>query len=224
MNRVLVSIGGITIYWYSFLIFMSILIGLYLVKKEVVKTKIDKDFIFDLIFYLIPICIFGARIYYVVFNFKIFKNNLIDIFKIWEGGLAIYGGVLAGLIFTFFYCKKKHQNILTTLDILAPCLILGQAIGRWGNFFNSEAHGATTTLTHLKSLHIPNFIITGFEEMIIENYKGILEYEDYYVRVNTYIGIVNIHGINLRLEKMTEDNIKIIGKIESIEIERTIDS
>ncbi len=72
--------------------------------------------------------------------------------------------------------------------------------------------------------NIPNFIITGFEDMIIENYKGILEYEDYYVRVNTYIGIVNIHGFNLRLEKMTEDNIKIIGKIESIEIERTIDS
>ena len=71
--------------------------------------------------------------------------------------------------------------------------------------------------------NIPNFIITGFEDMIIENYKGILEYEDYYVRVNTYIGIVNIHGFNLRLEKMTEDNIKIIGKIESIEIERTID-
>ena len=72
--------------------------------------------------------------------------------------------------------------------------------------------------------NIPNFIITGFEDMIIENYKGILEYEDYYVRVNTYIGIINIHGTNLRLEKMTEDNIKIIGKIESIEIERTIDS
>ena len=72
--------------------------------------------------------------------------------------------------------------------------------------------------------NIPNFIITGFEDMIIENYKGILEYEDYYVRVNTYIGIVNIHGTNIRLEKMTEDNIKIIGKIESIEIERTIDS
>ena len=72
--------------------------------------------------------------------------------------------------------------------------------------------------------NITNFIITGFEDMIIENYKGILEYEDYYVRVNTYIGIVNIHGTNLRLEKMTEDNIKIIGKIESIEIERTIDS
>ena len=72
--------------------------------------------------------------------------------------------------------------------------------------------------------NIPNFIITGFEDMVIENYKGLLEYEDYYIRVNTYIGIVNIHGINLKLEKMTEDNIKIIGKIESIEIERTVDN
>lgn len=71
--------------------------------------------------------------------------------------------------------------------------------------------------------NIPNFIITGFEEIIIENYKGILEYEDYYIRINTFIGIVNINGINLKLEKMTEDNIKITGKIESIDIERMID-
>ena len=71
--------------------------------------------------------------------------------------------------------------------------------------------------------NVPNFILTGFEELIIENYKGILEYEDYYVRVNTFIGIVNIHGINLKLEKMTEDNIKITGKIESLEIERMMD-
>ena len=71
--------------------------------------------------------------------------------------------------------------------------------------------------------NIPNFIITGFEEMIIENYKGMLEYEDYYVRINTCIGIVNIHGINLRLEKITDENIKIIGKMESIDLERNIE-
>jgi sporulation protein YqfC len=71
--------------------------------------------------------------------------------------------------------------------------------------------------------NIPNFIITGFEEVIIENYKGILEYEDFYVRVNTFIGIINIHGINLKLDKMTEDNLKITGKIEKIDIERTVD-
>ena len=69
----------------------------------------------------------------------------------------------------------------------------------------------------------PNFIITGFEEMIIENYKGILEYEDFFVRINTFIGIVNIHGINLKLDKMTEDNLKITGRIETIDIERMVD-
>ena len=69
----------------------------------------------------------------------------------------------------------------------------------------------------------PNIILTGFEEMIIENNKGILEYEDYYVRINTHIGIVNVHGLNLKLEKMTEDNLKIIGKIEKIELETTSD-
>ena len=161
MDRVLISIGPITIYWYSFLIFLSILIGLLIVKKEVVKTKLDKDFIFDLIFYLIPVAIVGARIYYVIFNYSVFKDNFIDVFKIWEGGLAIYGAVIAGILFTIYYCKKKKQSILLTLDILAPCLVLGQAIGRWGNYFNGEAHGVVTSLAYLKSLHIPYFIIKG---------------------------------------------------------------
>lgn len=71
--------------------------------------------------------------------------------------------------------------------------------------------------------NVPNIILTGFEEMIIENNKGILEYEDYFIRVNTFIGIINIHGINLKLEKMTEDNLKIKGKIEKIDIERIKD-
>ncbi len=71
--------------------------------------------------------------------------------------------------------------------------------------------------------NVPNIILTGFEEMIIENNKGILEYEDYYVRVNTSIGIININGINLKLEKITEDNLKISGKIEKIDIERIED-
>lgn len=161
MNRILISIGPITIYWYSFLIFISILIGMFIIKKEVKKTKLDKDFIFDLIFYLIPICIIGARLYYVIFNFSAFKNNIIDILKIWEGGLAIYGVVISGVLFIIYYCKKKKQSILLTLDIIAPCLILGQAFGRWGNFFNSEAHGAITTLEYLNSLHLPKFIIDG---------------------------------------------------------------
>lgn len=161
MDRVFISIGGINIYWYSVLIVVSLVIGIFFSVKEAKKNGLTKEFITDLIFYIIPVAILGARIYYVIFNFSAFKDNLIDIFKIWEGGLAIYGSVIAAIIFIIFYCKKKNKNILLTLDTLTPYLILGQSIGRWGNFINKEAHGALTTYEQLKSMHIPNFIIEG---------------------------------------------------------------
>jgi len=161
MDRVFISIGPINIYWYSVLIVVSIIIGMYFSLKEAKKNGLTKNFLYDLIFYLIPVAIIGARLYYVIFNFSSFKNNLLDIFKVWEGGLAIYGSVIAAIIFIVCYCKKKKKNILLTLDTLAPYLILGQAIGRWGNFINKEAHGAATTLEHLKNMYLPNFIIKG---------------------------------------------------------------
>ena len=161
MNRIFISIGPITIYWYSVLIMTGVLIGIYFSGRQAEKNGISKKFINDLSFYLVIIAILGARIYYVIFNFSVFKNNILDIFKIWEGGLAIYGAILAGALFTIYYCKKKDKEPLLVLDTFTPYLILGQSIGRWGNFFNSEAYGEITTLTHLQKLHIPNFIIKG---------------------------------------------------------------
>ena len=161
MNRVFLKLGPITIYWYAVLIVLAICIGIYFSTKEAKKNGLGRDFLMDLIFYVIPIGILGARLYYVIFNFSVFKDNLLDIFKIWEGGLAIYGAVISGIIFVVYYCKKHSKNILLTIDTIVPYLILGQAIGRWGNFINKEAHGAVTTLGHLESLHLPNFIING---------------------------------------------------------------
>lgn len=161
MDRVFFKLGPITIYWYAVLIVIAICIGVYFSTREAKNNGLGKEFITDLIFYTIPISILGARIYYVIFNFSVFKDNIIDIFKIWEGGLAIYGAVISGIIFIIYYCKKKNKDILLTLDTMVPYLILGQAIGRWGNFINKEAHGSITTLSHLKELHIPNFIIEG---------------------------------------------------------------
>lgn len=161
MNRVFISIGPINIYWYAILIVSSIIIGMYFGGKEANKNGLGKEFLLDLAYYLILVGVLGARIYYVVFNFSIFKENPLDIFKIWEGGLAIYGGVLFGIVFTIYYCKKKNKNILLTLDTITPYLILGQAIGRWGNFINKEAYGSITTLSYLRNLHIPEFIIKG---------------------------------------------------------------
>ncbi len=161
MNRVFLKLGPITIYWYAVLIVLAICIGIYFSTKEAKKNGLGRDFLMDLIFYVIPIGILGARLYYVIFNFSVFKDNLLDIFKIWEGGLAIYGAVISGIIFVVYFCKKNNKNILLTIDTIIPYLILGQAIGRWGNFINKEAHGAVTTLGHLKNLHLPNFIING---------------------------------------------------------------
>jgi len=161
MNRVFISIGNINIYWYSVLIVVSIVIGMYFSLKEAVKNGLGKEFLYDLIFYLIPIAIIGARVYYVTFNFSLFQDDILSIFRVWEGGLAIYGSVIASLLFIIFYCKKKNKDVLLTVDTLVPYLILGQSIGRWGNFINQEAHGAVTSLEYLESMHIPSFIIEG---------------------------------------------------------------
>lgn len=161
MDRVFFSFGPITIYWYSVLIITAIIIGIYFSSRVADKNGITKDYLIDLIFYLIPIGIIGARIYYVIFNFSIFKDNVLDIFKIWEGGLAIYGAVIASIIFIVVYSKKKNKDLLLTIDTLVPYLILGQAIGRWGNFINKEAYGTITTFSKLMSLKVPSFIIKG---------------------------------------------------------------
>ena len=160
MDRVFISFGGITIYWYSITMLLGIIIGFYIALKEAKRIGLKK-YIEDLAFYLIIFGIIGARLYYVIFEFDSYKYDLLSIFKVWEGGLAIYGGIIAGFITILYYAKKHNESVIKTTDILAPSLIIGQAIGRWGNFFNSEAHGIATTLEHLKSLHIPKFIING---------------------------------------------------------------
>ena len=161
MNPILIELGPITIYWYTVMIFIAFLLGGTLALNEAKKWKISEDFMINLFFYMIPISIIGARLYYVIFNLDYYSVNPIAIFKIWEGGLAIHGGLIAGFIFLIIYCKKYKVDWKRMLDILVVSVALGQAIGRWGNFFNGEAHGAVTTLEALKAWHLPNFIIEG---------------------------------------------------------------
>ncbi len=163
MDPIMFSIFGIDIYWYSVFILIGIIIGMILLEKEAKKFKYPPDLIFNICFWAIIIGIIGARLYYCLFNFSYYKNNLLEIFAIWNGGLAIHGGLIAGLLTVIFLAKKHHLNFLKLLDMAIPSLILAQAIGRWGNFFNSEAHGIATTYTQLKDLLIPEFIIEGME-------------------------------------------------------------
>ena len=160
MNPI-IDLGIISIHWYSILLFIAILIGSNLAIKEAKKHGFEEDFMVNLLFLGVIIGILGARIYYVIFNFDYYKNNLIEIFKVWNGGLAIHGGIIAGFITIAIICYKKKVNLLKILDYLVVGLVIAQAIGRWGNFFNGESHGAITSLSYLESLHLPQFIIDG---------------------------------------------------------------
>lgn len=159
MNAVLLDLGIIKIYWYSVIVFFAILLGGSLALKESKKWKIPEDFMVNLFFFIIPIALIGARLYFVAFHWDYYGSHFIDIFKVWEGGLAIHGGLIAGFIFVIFYARKYKINTRRLIDIIVVSLLLGQAIGRWGNFFNGEAHGAATTLEALKWL--PEFIREG---------------------------------------------------------------
>ncbi len=160
MDRYIFSIGNIDVEWYSFLIVVGAILAIILTIREAKIFNYPIDFTFNLCFWVIIVGIIGARLYYVLFNLDSY-SNFWDIFKIWEGGLAIHGGIIFGLITCVLYCKKYNARTIRVLDFIVPGLLLAQAIGRWGNFFNGEAHGAATTLVHLQNLHLPEFIIEG---------------------------------------------------------------
>lgn len=160
-NPVMISLFGLEIRWYSFLLLLAIVIGTYLLMKEGKKYNYPKDFLFNLIFWVVIFGFIGARVYYVIFNYKLYLNEPLSILKVWEGGLAIHGGLIGGFITLVLYCRKYNTRIFKMTDMISISLLLGQAIGRWGNFFNSEAHGGATTLLALQNKHIPDFIIQG---------------------------------------------------------------
>lgn len=161
MDRVAVDLGFIQIYWYSIFIFIAMVVACFFICKEAKKREIDEEFMTNLIFNTIIISILGARAYYVIFNLGYYLGNPVEIFEIWNGGLAIHGGILAATLFMMHYCKKHNVEFLKIADIAVVGLIIGQAIGRWGNFFNSEAYGQITTYQTLIESGIPKFVVDG---------------------------------------------------------------
>ena len=127
--------------WYSFLIVIGASLALFFSCREEKYARLPRDTVLDLALWLIPGGIIGARVYYVVFSFHQFQNDLFSVFRVWEGGLAIYGGIIAGLLVLFIFCRRRNISFLLLCDIIVPGLALAQAIGRWGNWFNMEAYG-----------------------------------------------------------------------------------
>ncbi len=161
MNPIAIDLGFIKIYWYSITMLLAILTGALLFLKESKKQKLEENFIYNTAFYTILFGIIGARLYYVLFNFSYYIKNPIEIIEVWNGGLAIHGAIIAGVITIAYHCNKNKVSFLRILDIASPAVIIAQAIGRWGNFFNSEAHGPMVSRIFLEKLHLPKFIING---------------------------------------------------------------
>ena len=140
-----INIGGFEIKYYGMIIATGFLLGLivsyYAAKHE---NKFNPELVFDYLIAMIIPAIVGARLYYVIFSWDYYKNHLSEIIQIRNGGLAIYGGVIAGAITLYIFCKKKHISILQFGDVAVKGLLVGQILGRWGNFFNREAFGSYT--------------------------------------------------------------------------------
>lgn len=143
--KTVVTFGGFQITWYALFILGGALLAYFLSLKAFKKKGYDVEIFENFFFYMLPIAIIGARLYYVIFEWQQYQGDLIRIFFIWEGGLAIHGGIIAAVIFGFFYFKKLNINALYVMDVAFPFLMIAQAIGRIGNFMNQEAYGSIVT-------------------------------------------------------------------------------
>lgn len=156
IDPVAISIGPLSIRWYGIIMASAFLLGIYLAYQRAQRNNIDPNHILNMVTLIIPASIIGARLYYVIFTWDNYRNAPLEAFAIWHGGLAIHGGIAGGLLAGLFYVYRYKIPVWKTADIIAPSLILGQAIGRWGNFINQEAHGGPVTEQFMS--YFPTFI------------------------------------------------------------------
>ncbi len=159
IDPVAVSLGPIQVHWYGIIMGTAVLLGLWIAIREGQRHGLDSELFLDMMIWVIPAAIVGARLYYVAFEWEYYLQNPGDIIAVWKGGLAIHGGLIGALIAGAFFVKKRGVPFLQIADIVAPSIILGQAIGRWGNFMNQEAHGGEVSRQFLEGLYLPDWLI-----------------------------------------------------------------
>lgn len=196
LNPIAIEFGPISIYWYGILIGLGAFLGYLIANHEAKKRGIPDDMLADLLMYALPAAIIGARIYYVIFRWSDFAEDPIRVFFIWEGGLAIHGGLIAAVITAVIFAKKKGISFWKIADITAPSILLGQAIGRWGNFMNQEVFGGEVSRAFLENMMLPNFVI---DQMFINGayYAPTFLYESIWNIVGVVI-LLSLRRVNLR--------------------------
>ncbi|GAB6257352.1 MULTISPECIES: prolipoprotein diacylglyceryl transferase [Peribacillus] len=188
LNPIAIDLGPIQVHWYGLIIGFGVLLGLIIALRESERRGLDKEIFTDMILFAVPIAIISARIYYVIFQWEYYSQNPGDIIKIWNGGIAIHGALIGSVLTAIVFAKVKKVSFWKLADIAAPSLLLGQAIGRWGNFMNQEAHGGEITRSFLENMHLPEFIIN---QMYING--------TYYHPTFLYESIWNILGVIILL-------------------------
>ncbi|MDQ1002743.1 phosphatidylglycerol:prolipoprotein diacylglycerol transferase [Neobacillus niacini] len=196
LDPLLIELGPLTIHWYGVIIAAGAMLGLWLATRESVRQGLARETFMDVVLYAIPIAIISARAYYVIFRWDYYSVHPAEIVKIWEGGIAIHGALIGSFITAYVFARKRGISFWKLADIAAPSLILGQAIGRWGNFMNQEAHGGEVTRIFLENLHLPTFIIN---QMYIDGhyYQPAFLYESVWNMIGFAI-LLGLRRVNLK--------------------------
>ncbi|MBU4439556.1 MAG: prolipoprotein diacylglyceryl transferase [Acetobacterium sp.] len=220
-NPIAFAAFGLEVRWYGVLIASALLIGLFIAIKRAPKYGIDSEIILDFFLYMIPAVIIGARLYYVIFSYDYYVAHPDEIIATWHGGLAIHGGIIAGVIVALVFCRVKKISFFALADVLIPALPLGQAIGRWGNFFNQEAYGSQTDLPWaitvndaalgLIKVH-PTFLYESIWDLLVFGF--LFFYEDKIKKVDgellfVYLGLYSIG--RFFIEGLRTDSLMFMG-------------
>ena len=150
------SIFGREIYFYGVIIALGFVLGILYCARRAPEFGISSDSVYDMMIWMIPLSILGARLYFVLFQTEYYFAHPAEILAVWEGGLAIYGGIISGVLVAFVFCRVRHIAFLDMLDLMSFGVLIGQALGRWGNFFNREAFGAETEIFCRMGLTAPD--------------------------------------------------------------------
>ncbi|MDM5228468.1 prolipoprotein diacylglyceryl transferase [Cytobacillus sp. NJ13] len=196
LDPIAISLGPIQVHWYGLIIGAGIALALIIAMREGERRGLPKDIFADLMLWAIPIAIISARIYYVIFQWDFYSQNPGEIIKIWNGGIAIHGALIGSVITAYVFAKKRKISFWKLADIAAPSIILGQAIGRWGNFMNQEAHGREVSRAFLENMYLPEFII---DQMYINGayYHPTFLYESIW-NIIGFIILILLRRVNLR--------------------------
>ncbi|GBG95396.1 diacylglyceryl transferase [Ligilactobacillus salitolerans] len=183
LNPIAISFGPFEVRWYGLIIASAVILAVYLSVREGKKRGLKEDYFYDYLLWALPFALIGARLYYVVFEWPYYAAHPSEIYRIWDGGIAIYGCLIAAVIVLLVYTRRHQLSSWLFLDVISPSVLLAQGIGRWGNFMNQEAHGRKTSLEFLQNLHLPHSIV---EQM---NINGV-----YYQPTFLYESLWNVLG------------------------------